>query len=91
MELKIYDKQNALRAKLVPDESSTHHEEVGGDDYLSVSLDSPESVSLEVNDWALWEGKKYWCMEAYSPKQTGKRKWNYSLKLYGAASLMKKP
>ncbi len=89
MELKIYDKQNALRAKLVPDESSTHHEEVGGDDYLSVSLDSPESVSLEVNDWTLWEGKKYWCMEAYSPKQTGKRKWNYSLKLYGAASLMK--
>ena len=34
MELKIYDKRNRLRTTLVPDSSSTHHEEVGGDDYL---------------------------------------------------------
>ena len=89
MELKIYDKWNRLRTTLVPDGSSTHHEEVGGDDYLSVSLDSQECVTLELNDWTVWEGRKFWCVEAYTPKQTGRRKWTYSVKLYGAASLIK--
>lgn len=89
MELKIYDKRNRLRTTLVPDSSSTHHEEVGGDDYLSVSLDSPECVTLELNDWTVWEGRKFWCVETYTPKQTGRRKWTYSVKLYGAASLIK--
>ena len=89
MELKIYDKRNRLRTTLVPDSSSTHHEEVGGDDYLSVSLDSPECVTLELNNWTVWEGRKFWCVETYTPKQTGRRKWTYSVKLYGAASLIK--
>ena len=89
MELKIYDKRNRLRTTLVPDSSSTHHEEVGGDDYLSVSLDSQECVTLELNDWTVWEGQKFWCVETYTPKQTGRRKWTYSVKLYGAASLIK--
>ena len=89
MELKIYDKRNRLRTTLVPDSSSTHHEEVGGDDYLSVSLDSQECVTLELNDWTVWEGRKFWCVETYTPKQTGRRKWTYSVKLYGAASLIK--
>lgn len=89
MELKIYDKRNRLRTTLVPDSSSTHHEEVGGDDYLSVTLDSPECVTLELNDWTVWEGRKFWCVETYTPKQTGRRKWTYSVKLYGAASLIK--
>lgn len=89
MELKIYDKRNRLMTTLVPDSSSTHHEEVGGDDYLSVSLDSQECVTLELNDWTVWEGRKFWCVETYTPKQTGRRKWTYSVKLYGAASLIK--
>lgn len=89
MELKIYDKRNRLRTTLAPDSSSTHHEEVGGDDYLSVSLDSQECVTLELNDWTVWEGRKFWCVETYTPKQTGRRKWTYSVKLYGAASLIK--
>ena len=89
MELKIYDKWNQLRTTLVPDGSSTHHEEVGGDDYLSVSLDSHECVTLELNDWTVWEERKFWCVETYTPKQTGRRKWTYSVKLYGAASLIK--
>ena len=89
MELKIYDKRNRLRTTLVPDSSSTHHEEVGGDDYLSVSLDGQECVTLELNDWTVWEGRKFWCVETYTPKQTGRRKWTYSVKLYGAASLIK--
>lgn len=89
MELKVYDKRNRLRTTLVPDSSSTHHEEVGGDDYLSVSLDSQECVTLELNDWTVWEGRKFWCVETYTPKQTGRRKWTYSVKLYGAASLIK--
>ena len=89
MELKIYDKRNRLRTTLVPDSSSTHHEEVGGDDYLSVSLGSQECVTLELNDWTVWEGRKFWCVETYTPKQTGRRKWTYSVKLYGAASLIK--
>lgn len=89
MERKIYDKRNRLRTTLVPDSSSTHHEEVGGDDYLSVSLDSQECVTLELNDWTVWEGRKFWCVETYTPKQTGRRKWTYSVKLYGAASLIK--
>ena len=89
MDLKIYDKRNRLRTTLVPDSSSTHHEEVGGDDYLSVSLDSQECVTLELNDWTVWEGRKFWCVETYTPKQTGRRKWTYSVKLYGAASLIK--
>lgn len=89
MELKIYDKWNQLRTTLVPDGSSTHHEEVGGDNYLSVSLDSQECVTLELNDWTVWKGRKFWCVETYTPKQTGRRKWTYSVKLYGAASLIK--
>lgn len=89
MELKIYDKRNRLRTTLAPDGSSTHHEEVGGDDYLSVTLDSQECVTLELNDWTVWEGRKFWCVETYTPKQTGRRKWTYSVKLYGAASLIK--
>ncbi|WP_302214400.1 hypothetical protein [uncultured Prevotella sp.] len=46
-------------------------------------------MTLELNDWTVWEGRKFWCVETYTPKQTGRRKWTYSVKLYGAASLIK--
>lgn len=89
MELKVYDRYKRLRVTLSPDDSSQHHSEICGDDYISLSCTFYECVILEVGDYIIFQGEKYWITESYTPKQEGLSKWAYSVKFYGAASIIK--
>ncbi|MFA6726593.1 MAG: hypothetical protein WCS17_00040 [Prevotella sp.] len=89
MELKVYDRYKQLRVTLSPDDSSQHHSEIGGDDYISISCTCYECVVLEVGDYVIFEGEKYWIIESYTPKQDSVSKWTYSVKFYGASSIIK--
>lgn len=89
MELKVYDRYKALKATFSPEDNSSCHNEVEGDSYVSVTFTTYECVLLDVGDYILFQEKKYWILESYTPKQEGSRKWNYSVKFYGAESLIK--
>lgn len=88
MELEIYSKEGRLRTVLSPDEGSQHHAEIGGDDYLSIQATGHAAVSLEVGDYADFDGERYWCIEGYTPKEESTKCWKYTLQLYGSSSLI---
>lgn len=89
MELKLYDKTNVLRLSCNPGESSTHTHEVMGDDVISLSFVHYDFVTLKVDDYADFDGKRYWVMQSYVPKQQSPVEWRYEVKLYAAESRIK--
>lgn len=89
MELIVYDRYKQHRVTLSPDDSSQHHSEIGGDDYISLSCTFYDCILLEVGDYMVFQGEKFWITESYTPKQEGLGRWTYSVKFYGAASIIK--
>ena len=72
------------------DDNSTQAHELQGDNTLTLSFTLYEHVALEVNDWAEFEGQRYWLMERYKPEQVSTVEWKYDVKLYGIESLVKR-
>ncbi|MEG0994134.1 MAG: hypothetical protein RSE51_09865 [Bacteroidales bacterium] len=89
MELKLYDKTNVLRLSCNPGESSTHTHAVMGDDVISLSFVHYDFVTLKVDDYVDFDGKRYWVMQSYVPKQYSSVEWKYEVKLYAAESRIK--
>lgn len=88
MELKIYDKSSNLRVILSPSDNSTQQEILQGGNVLSLSCTGYECISLEVNDYVDFCGKRYWVAEQYIPKMKSTREWSYSVQLLGLESLI---
>lgn len=89
MELKLYDKTNALRLSCNPGESSTHTHEIMGDNFISLSFVHFNFARLEVDDYVDFEGCRYWVLQSYVPKQLSRTEWKYEVKLYAAESRIK--
>lgn len=90
MVLTIYDKYGAKRATVSPGDSSTQQKEVPGDNVLTLSFTHYEHIPLDVNDYADFEGERYWLTEKYAPKQNSEGEWVYDVKLYGIESMIKR-
>ncbi len=90
MVLTIYDKYGAKRAVVSPGDSSTQQKEVQGDNVLTLSFTHYEHIPLDVNDYADFEGERYWLTGKYAPKQNSDGEWVYDVKLYGIESLIKR-
>jgi len=90
MAITIYNKDGEVKMVVAADESSTQTKEVGGDNVLALSWTGHEYVKLDVNDYAEFEGERYWMMEKYMPEMRNRREWRYDVKMYGVESMAKR-
>lgn len=88
MELKVYDKSSNLRVILSSSDNSTQQEILQGGNVFSLSCTNYECISLEVNDYVDFCGKRYWVAEQYIPKMKSTKEWTYSVQLLGLESLI---
>lgn len=89
MELKLYNRKDALKLTVSPSDNSTRQKRLMADHVLALSFTAFECVSLEVYDYVDFEGVRFWVMEEYAPKQTSTVEWEYECKFYGIESLIK--
>jgi len=89
MELKIYNRNNALKLTVSPSDNSTHQKQLMADHVLNLSFTAFECVRLDVYDYVDFGGVRFWVMEEYVPKQTSTVEWEYDCKFYGIESLLK--
>lgn len=90
MLITIYDKTGNPKVGLSPNDSSTQATEIQGDNVLTLSFTHYEHIDLDVDDYADFEGERYWLTEKYRPKQKSTKEWSYDIKLYGVESMLKR-
>lgn len=90
MLITIYDKVGNPKVELSPNDSSTQTTEIQGDNVLTLSFTHYEHIDLDVDDYADFEGERYWLTEKYRPKQKSTKEWSYDIKLYGVESMIKR-
>lgn len=88
MKLKIYSSTGQLKITVEPKESSTQTEEIQGGKVMNLGFVLPDGVALEVNDYADFNGSRYWVTERYQPTQKSTVEWEYTVKLYGLENLI---
>lgn len=89
MELKIYNRNNALKLTLSPSDNSTRQKRLMGEHVLNLSFTSFECVRLEVYDYIDYDGMRFWVLEEYVPQQESTVEWSYNCRFYGIESLLK--
>lgn len=90
MLITIYDKVGNPKVELSPNDTSTQATGIQGDNVLTLSFTHYEHIDLDVDDYADFEGERYWLTEKYRPKQKSTREWSYDIKLYGVESMIKR-
>lgn len=90
MLLTLYDKYGNEKAQLQANDSSTQDKEVQADNVLSLGFILYEFVPIDVNDYVEFCGERYWAIEEYKPTEKSSVEWEYSIKLYGIESLIKR-
>jgi len=90
MLLTLYDQYGNEKAELQANDSSTQDKEVQADNVLSLGFTLYEHVAIDVNDYVDFGGERYWAIEKYEPAEKSSVEWEYSLKLYGIESLIKR-
>lgn len=88
--LTLYDRYGQSKAEISVSDSSTQDKEIQGDNVLSLSFTLYEFVAIDVNDYVNYEGERYWAVEKYQPTEKSTVEWEYSVKLYGIESLIKR-
>lgn len=90
MAITIYDRNGLVKMEVAVEDNSTQTKEVGGDNVLALSWTQHEYVKLDVNDYADFEGERYWVMEKYMPEMKNSMEWKYDVKMYGIESMAKR-
>lgn len=90
MLITIYDKVGNPKVELSPNDTSTQATDIQGDNVLTLSFTYYEHIDLDVDDYADFEGERYWLTEKYRPKQKSTKEWSYDIKLYGVESMIKR-
>jgi hypothetical protein len=86
----IYSQNGVLKASVSPDGNSTNQKGVMDDNILNLSFTHYGYIDIDVNDYVDFEGDRYWALERYFPAQKSSVEWEYSIKLYGLESLIKR-
>ena len=90
MILTLYDSYGNVKARIEPDGSSTQEKEIQGDNLLNLSFTLYEFIPVDVNDYIDYGGERYRAVEKYVPAEKSTVEWEYSLRLYGIESLIKR-
>ena len=86
----IYGSNNQLKCSIAPGNNSQQDKSLGGDNLLTLSFVHNRFIALDVNDWCMFNGERYWMQERYLPTQKSSVEWDYDVKLYGIESLIKR-
>ena len=78
MSITIFDRSGNIKAEVSPNDSSVQSKEVQGDNVLTLSFIHHEHVVLDVDDYADFDGERYWMCEKYRPKQKSTQEWERS-------------
>lgn len=89
MLITIYDAGGNAKVDISPNDSSTQAKEIQGDNVLTLSFVHYGYIMLDVDDYADFEGERYWLTERYRPKEISTMQWQYDLKLYGIESMIR--
>ena len=89
MALVLYNQQGQPRATISPSDTSTQQFGIMTDNVLSLSFTLFEFVRLEVDDYVIFEGQKFYLLEEYRPEQTSTVEYRYSVKFYDIAGKAK--
>lgn len=87
--IKIYSKDNKIRCT-ASTANGRQEKQLQGDNTLSLSFTLYEYIRLDVNDYAIFQGERYWLLERYKPRMKNTKEWEYNLTLYGIESLVKR-
>lgn len=87
--IQIFTKEDTLRC-VADGANGRQDKQLQGDNTLSLIFTLYEYVQLDVNDYVLFCGERYWLMERFKPKMKNHREWEYNLTLYGIESLIKR-
>ena len=90
MILTLYDSYGNVKGRIEPDGSSTQEKEIQGDNLLNLSFTLYEFIPVDVNDYIDYGGERYRAVEKYVPAEKSTVEWEYSLRLYGIESLIKR-
>ncbi|MDR2146068.1 MAG: gp58-like family protein [Tannerella sp.] len=90
MKLYLYSRENVLKATVSPDDSSVNTKGVMDDNVLSLSFVDYAHFNIDVNDYADFNGERFYALEKYAPEQKSTVEWSYSFQLYGIESLIKR-
>lgn len=90
MILTLYDSYGNVKGRIEPDGSSTQEKEIQGDNLLNLSFTLYEFIPVDVNDYIDYGGEHYRAVEKYVPAKKSTVEWEYSLRLYGIESLIKR-
>lgn len=90
MILTLYDSYGNVKGRIEPDGSSTQEKEIQGDNLLNLSFTLYEFIPIDVNDYIDYGGERYQAVEKYVPAEKSTVEWEYSLRLYGIESLIKR-
>jgi hypothetical protein len=90
MVFNLYNQIGQLKAKLSPDDNSTNQKGLMDDNVLNLSFTHYDCIAIDVNDYADFQGERYWALEQYMPNQKSTVEWEYNIKLYGTESLIKR-
>ena len=86
----IYGSNNQLKCSIAPGNNSQQDKSLGGDNLLTLSFVHNRFIALDVNDWCMFNGERYWMQERYLPTQKSSVEWDYDVKFYGVESLIKR-
>ena len=89
MALVLYNQQGQPRATISPSDTSTQQFGIMTDNVLSLSFTLFEFIRLEVDDYVIFEGQKFYLLEEYRPEQTSTIEYRYSVKFYDIAGKAK--
>ena len=90
MILTLYDSYGNVKGRIEPDGSSTQEKEIQGDNLLNLSFTLYEFIPVDVNNYIDYGGERYRAVEKYVPAEKSTVEWEYSLRLYGIESLIKR-
>lgn len=83
MELKIYNQKGELKLAVNTEASSTWNMELMAENAVSATFIHPFFVTLDVNDYVMFEGVKFSMNREYKPKQVSTQEYSYTVKFYG--------
>ena len=89
MALVLYNQQGQPRTTISPSDTSTQQFGIMTDNVLSLSFTLFEFIRLEVDDYVIFEGQKFYLLEEYRPEQTSTIEYRYSVKFYDIAGKAK--
>ena len=80
---------NGATIDIIPSDSSARYAQLTGEDYLEIRFENPEHIEIAPGSSAVFNGTTYYVERPQDVKIVHRRKYEYTLTMYTAASRLK--